>query len=365
MPHANSTTSWPRATSPRASECTLPCSAVMIAASSSLRELSSSRKRKTTWVRALTEVPRPVDRRLLGGGDGGLDLLGAGEGDLAGHQAGGGVGDVADAVAACRGGPCRRSSARWSVMVRHRASRAPPGGEGRPVAHSCCTWDSTSYAGHRPRGARPARAGRGRPGGARRRGRAWTPTSAGCTSRRSATSARCWSATSWCSRPASAWPRPPRRPPTSSTSWSTVGAAGLVVELSAAYPSRPRPGAAPGPRGRAPGGGAQPQGALRRGDRAGAPGDRGGAVRRPALRRRGAPDLHRARAGAGADGPAGRGGRRPGRRLGRARGPVPPGARRGRRGTSRSTGCSSTGSGARGSRRTCTGRAGAAAPRAG
>ena len=57
MPHANSTTSWPRETSPRASECTLPCSEVMIPASSSLRSLSSSRKRNTTWVRALTEVP--------------------------------------------------------------------------------------------------------------------------------------------------------------------------------------------------------------------------------------------------------------------------------------------------------------------
>src|SRR6478735_9202469 len=56
MPQATSTTSWPRATSPRASERTLPCSAVMIAASSSLRELSSSRNANTTCVRALTDV---------------------------------------------------------------------------------------------------------------------------------------------------------------------------------------------------------------------------------------------------------------------------------------------------------------------
>jgi len=55
MPQANSTTSWPRETSPRASERTLPCSAVMIAASSCLRALSSSRKAKTTWVRAVTD----------------------------------------------------------------------------------------------------------------------------------------------------------------------------------------------------------------------------------------------------------------------------------------------------------------------
>ena len=42
-PSANSTTSWPRVTSPSASESTLPCSSVMIAASSGLRALSSSR----------------------------------------------------------------------------------------------------------------------------------------------------------------------------------------------------------------------------------------------------------------------------------------------------------------------------------
>src|SRR5690348_631942 len=56
MPQANSTTSRPRETSPRASESTLPCSAVISAASSSLRSLTSSRKRKTIWVRLVTEV---------------------------------------------------------------------------------------------------------------------------------------------------------------------------------------------------------------------------------------------------------------------------------------------------------------------
>ena len=60
MPHANSTTSSPRAISPIASECTLPCSAVMIAASSSLRALSSSRKGNTTCVRRASDVvPQP------------------------------------------------------------------------------------------------------------------------------------------------------------------------------------------------------------------------------------------------------------------------------------------------------------------
>ena len=58
MPQANSTTSWPRVTSPRASESTLPCSAVMIAASSSLRAFSSSRNANRIWVRLASEVSR-------------------------------------------------------------------------------------------------------------------------------------------------------------------------------------------------------------------------------------------------------------------------------------------------------------------
>ena len=58
MPQANSTTSWPRLTSPSASESTLPCSAVMIAASSSLRAFSSSRNANRTWVRLASDVSR-------------------------------------------------------------------------------------------------------------------------------------------------------------------------------------------------------------------------------------------------------------------------------------------------------------------
>ena len=56
MPHANSTTSWPRAISPRASESTLPCSEVMISASSPRREFSSSRNANSTCVRRAREV---------------------------------------------------------------------------------------------------------------------------------------------------------------------------------------------------------------------------------------------------------------------------------------------------------------------
>ena len=56
MPQANSTTSRPRAISPSASECTLPCSAVTSAASSSRRAASSSRNANITWVRRVSDV---------------------------------------------------------------------------------------------------------------------------------------------------------------------------------------------------------------------------------------------------------------------------------------------------------------------
>ena len=56
MPHANSTTSRPRCTSPSASESTLPCSSVISSASSSTWALTSSRKAKSTLVRVLSEV---------------------------------------------------------------------------------------------------------------------------------------------------------------------------------------------------------------------------------------------------------------------------------------------------------------------
>ena len=58
MPQANSTTSWPRLTSPSASETTLPCSLVMISASSPLRSLSSSRNLNRIAVRLASEVSR-------------------------------------------------------------------------------------------------------------------------------------------------------------------------------------------------------------------------------------------------------------------------------------------------------------------
>ena len=56
MPHANSTTSSPRCTSPSASESTLPCSSVISSAISLACAFTSSRKANSTFVRRLTEV---------------------------------------------------------------------------------------------------------------------------------------------------------------------------------------------------------------------------------------------------------------------------------------------------------------------
>ena len=59
-PQANSITSSPRVTSPRASSSTLPCSRVISAASSSLWEATSSRNANITWARRVSDVaPQP------------------------------------------------------------------------------------------------------------------------------------------------------------------------------------------------------------------------------------------------------------------------------------------------------------------
>ena len=55
-PQANSTTSSPRCTSPRASSSTLPCSEVIAAAISSRRRNSASRNANITFVRLVTEA---------------------------------------------------------------------------------------------------------------------------------------------------------------------------------------------------------------------------------------------------------------------------------------------------------------------
>ena len=56
MPQANSTTSSPRATSPAASEATLPCSELISAASSPRCCLISSRNANSTSARLVSDV---------------------------------------------------------------------------------------------------------------------------------------------------------------------------------------------------------------------------------------------------------------------------------------------------------------------
>ena len=58
MPQANSTTSRPRATSPAASDATLPCSALISAAMSACRARTSSRNANMTPARLTSEVAR-------------------------------------------------------------------------------------------------------------------------------------------------------------------------------------------------------------------------------------------------------------------------------------------------------------------
>ena len=98
MPQANSTTSRPRVTSPSASESTLPCSAVMSAASSSLRALSSSRKANSTWVRLASDECRHSAKAVLGRGHRLVDHRRPWRSRPAGDRAGRGVVDVALAL---------------------------------------------------------------------------------------------------------------------------------------------------------------------------------------------------------------------------------------------------------------------------
>ena len=58
IPQANSTTSRPRATSPAASEATLPCSELISSASSAVWVRTSSRNANITEARLTSEVSR-------------------------------------------------------------------------------------------------------------------------------------------------------------------------------------------------------------------------------------------------------------------------------------------------------------------
>ena len=95
---ASSTISMPRATSPSASECTLPCSAVISSAISSRCASSSSRYLNRMAVRLASEDGPPALEGGLGGGDGGVHLVDGRERHLLLLGAGGRVVDGAEAA---------------------------------------------------------------------------------------------------------------------------------------------------------------------------------------------------------------------------------------------------------------------------
>ena len=79
MPHANSTTSMPRMTSPLASSTILPCSAAMIRASSSVCCSTSSRNANMIRARRTTRRSLQLSNAVLRGLHRGVDVGGLGE----------------------------------------------------------------------------------------------------------------------------------------------------------------------------------------------------------------------------------------------------------------------------------------------
>ena len=98
MPQANSTFSRPRATSPRASDSTLPCSAVTSDAISLRLASTSSRRRNITSARRDRPVARHSGRAALAAATAASTSAAVGEVDLGGLLAGGGVVDGAGAA---------------------------------------------------------------------------------------------------------------------------------------------------------------------------------------------------------------------------------------------------------------------------
>ena len=98
MPQANSTTSRPRATSPAASEATLPCSSVISCAISLAWDRMSSRNANSTEARLASETRRQVWKASLAACDRQVHLGRRGEVDLAADLPGRRVVDVAVAL---------------------------------------------------------------------------------------------------------------------------------------------------------------------------------------------------------------------------------------------------------------------------
>ena len=138
MPQANSTTSTPRWMSPLASGNVLPCSEERSLASESV-SLREQIEEFEQHARAALRVGRgPAGLRLLGIGDGFLDLGLAGERDLGLDLAGIGVEDVAEAA----GLALDRLAADEMTDVAH--SRPPMQLHREPCAGPFADWDSAA-----------------------------------------------------------------------------------------------------------------------------------------------------------------------------------------------------------------------------
>ncbi len=125
IPHANSTTSWPAPDlAERVATATLPCSALIAAASSSLRRSSASRNAKRIRTRRDERDVTPLRERLARALHRGVDLRRPGQRDLRLHRARRRVEDVTRALPVRRPRACRRSSAARCASRRPFAARS-------------------------------------------------------------------------------------------------------------------------------------------------------------------------------------------------------------------------------------------------
>ncbi len=99
MPQANSTTSMPRVSSPRASDSTLPCSALIARAIASASRASSSLNLNRMRARLSGVVAAQAGNACRGDSHRGAHFFGGGQRDLLGDRSGGRVVDVGAARA--------------------------------------------------------------------------------------------------------------------------------------------------------------------------------------------------------------------------------------------------------------------------
>ena len=128
MPHANSTTSRPRVTSPRASESTLPCSEVMSAASSSACFSMRLRNSNITRARARGGVAAHSGNAFDAAFTAASTSAASAHTNFARELTGGGIEDLAEVVVVSvnlRAADEMRDGFHASVFARQMAARKP------------------------------------------------------------------------------------------------------------------------------------------------------------------------------------------------------------------------------------------------